>query len=214
MIEGSRDRKKSSRPGWGPWLYSKRESVWYVLVVVIPFLTFKILVASNEAVNNIESTGQFTYPGGYVAIAIITLLLCAVVPFLLWESEPELKMGGIALTSAIPAIAVIWVWVAIVNFAEEELAYKTADPIGHYFVTRRAYNVYADRYADAEEYKAIAQSDSGAWAWTANHSTTTEAAEIALDRCISKNEKAKSVQSCAITILDDQWSDQSVGYNQ
>jgi hypothetical protein len=185
-----------------------------VLVVIIPFLTLKILVATNEAVNNIKSTGQFTYPGGYVAIAIITLLLCAVVPFLLRESESEFKMGGIALTSVIPAIAIIWVWVAMVNFAEEELAYKTADPIGHYFVTRRAYNIYVHRYEDAEEHKAIAQSDSGAWAWTANHSTATEAAEVVLDRCTTRNEKAKSAQPCEITILDEQWSDQSVGYNQ
>ena len=201
MIEGSSDRNRSGRPGWGTWLYSKRESVWYVLAVVIPFLTLKLLMATNETVNNIESTGQFTYPGGYVAIAIITLLLCAVVPFLLRESESEFKMGGIALTSVIPAIAVIWVWVAMVNFAEEELAYKTADPIGRYFVTRRAYNVYTYRYADAEKHKAIAQSAGGAWAWTANHSTATEAAEVALDRCTTRNEKPKSEQPCKITTV-------------
>ena len=64
MIEGSSDRNRSGRPGWGTWLYSKRESVWYVLAVVIPFLTLKLLMATNETVNNIESTGQFTYPGG------------------------------------------------------------------------------------------------------------------------------------------------------
>lgn len=212
MIEGSSDRNSSGRPAWGTWLYSKGESVWYVLVFVIPFLTIRILIASSEAASKVESTGQFTYPGGYIGVAVFALLLCACVPFLLKNSE--FKWSGIALTSAIPATAIIWGWIAMESFVENELAFRTSDPVGHYFVTRRAYNVYKNRYLAAEGHKAIAQADSGAWAWTAEQPTAMKAAEVALVRCMDTNEKDEAAQPCDVTVLDDQWIEPAGGYNQ
>lgn len=202
MIEGSSGKASTGRPGWGTWLYSKRESLWYVLVFIIPYLAYKILISTNEAVHNFESTGQFIYPGGYVAVGSITLLLCGLVPLLLKDSQSEFRLGGIILTSVIPGLVTAWVWIGMVRFVENEQAYKTSDPIGHHFVTRRAYNVYKKTYLDADGHKAIAQSGNGAWAWTSGHPTAMKAAEVALVDCMDKTE---SQHPCNITILDDQW---------
>lgn len=214
MIEGSSDKNSNNgRPGWGTWLYSKRESVWYVLVFIIPFLTFKIVVATNEAVKKFESTGQFSYPDGYVGTASIALLLCGLVPFLLKNSDPDFRLGGIILTSVAPGILIGWMWFGMVRFVEDEQAYKTLDPIGAYFVTRQAYNIYKYRYLNAEEHKAIAQSPSGVWASTSGHPTAMKAAEEALTSCSKKN-KSEPAHPCDITILNDEWIGSQAGYNQ
>lgn len=204
-MEGSSANNPSGRPGWGAWLYPRREAAWYVLLFITPYLAFSILVESHQAVLELESTGEFRYPGGYVLIAVLNLLLCALVPFLLKDSEPSFRLGGILLTSIAPALLTGWVWYGVVRFVENEQSYRTSDSEGSYFVTRRAYEIHKHRYGTAGTHKAIAQSDSGAWAWTADQETAMEAAEIALVRCMEKNVSLESKYPCEVIKVDELW---------
>lgn len=91
--------------GWdrSTWRYSRKETVWYVLMFMTPWFALKVLASSGRAVADYQATGTFAYPPGYVLVASVTLLLCAIIPFLLKDSEHAFKVSAIVLTSVAPA---------------------------------------------------------------------------------------------------------------
>ncbi|MCG8519520.1 MAG: hypothetical protein MI794_16140 [Pseudomonadales bacterium] len=205
MIEGSSSKNDGGRPGWGTWLYSKREAVWYVLIFIIPYLTFRIFISTGEAVEEFNATGQFNYPEGYVTVASITLLLCGLVPFLLKDSEPDLRLGGIILTSIAPGVVTAMAWHGMLRSVEHEQHDEKKNSIHHYFFSQHAYYFYRTQYQNMENHKAMAQSRMGAWSWAGDQKTAMKAAEIALLKCMDDNEQYESEYPCDIIVLNDEW---------
>ena len=96
--------------GWdrSRWRYTPKETVWYVILFLAPILSLRILYVSAKVAASYKATGTLAYPGGYWWIVAITLAMCALVPYLLKDSNLRFRLGAIVLTSAAPAFLIIF----------------------------------------------------------------------------------------------------------
>ena len=87
-----------------------KEYTWYALLIIIPFLSFKVITSAMWSFNKFEESGVLEYQNGFVLIASLVLILSLLVPYLLKDSESSFKVGAIILTSIIPAALTAWCW--------------------------------------------------------------------------------------------------------
>lgn len=73
-------------------------------------------------------------------------------------------------------------------------------------IRRPARDVYDLKYFLARNHKAIAQSRSGAWAWTHRHATLEEALDRALELCRDRNGADEKQQPCKLVNVDSWWA--------
>lgn len=72
-------------------------------------------------------------------------------------------------------------------------------------IRKRAIRVFHQDYFVARKHKAIAQSSSGAWGWTANHRTVTQAMDTALASCRERNQANEAGKPCKLVNIDNYW---------
>ncbi len=111
-MDKKEDKSVFAWGGWNRnnWFYTKKETFWYVLLFVIPFLTYKLSIGAMTTYRAFNKTGIIEYPEGFVFIAFINFVFCALVLFLLKDSESGFRMGAIILTSILPAFITGYMW--------------------------------------------------------------------------------------------------------
>ena len=75
-------------------------------------------------------------------------------------------------------------------------------------IRKPALDIYDLKYNLARKHKAIAQSRSGAWAWTYRHATLEEALDRALELCRDRNGSDEQQQPCKLVNVDGWWASQ------
>ena len=73
------------------------------------------------------------------------------------------------------------------------------------FIMNSAWKSHEERYKKKENYKAFAQSKSGAWGWQGNVTSEKHATQLAMDTCRKHNKKYEANQPCMIVKLGDKW---------
>ena len=72
-------------------------------------------------------------------------------------------------------------------------------------IRKRALDVYELEYFIAPNHKAIAQSRSGAWAWTRDQPSVEAAIDRALELCRNGNGSQERKQPCKLVNIDSYW---------
>lgn len=88
----------------------RKEALWFAVVSGIGMLFIIILIESSEAVAAYAETQAGSIPGSYWALVCIFLSLCALVPYLLYNSKPmDFRISAIVLTAIVPAATVVFI---------------------------------------------------------------------------------------------------------
>lgn len=74
------------------------------------------------------------------------------------------------------------------------------------FRKRAAVDNFINKYMDAKQHRAFAQSTSGTWAWRSARTSTEYAVQNALAACQAVNKKYEDSAPCQIIHVDDYWT--------
>jgi len=77
-------------------------------------------------------------------------------------------------------------------------------------ITNKALKSFKNKYSEASQNKAFAQSLSGSWNWRANRTTREHAVTSALVSCQKNNKKYEDTYPCEVINVNDEWVDQYV----
>ena len=87
----------------------KYEAVWFAVLAGIGMLFLLLFHVTGRITAAHLATGESSIPVLYWLLVAVSLLLCALVPFLLRGSELFFRINAIVLTALLPAVAIVFV---------------------------------------------------------------------------------------------------------
>jgi len=99
-------------------LRAVREAMWITCMAAIGLLVLLLLHLSGKAMAHFAEAGQATIPTGFLLVAAVTLALCALIPWLLRDSESRgFRVLAIVMTALLPAaltlFLVVNLWIVV-----------------------------------------------------------------------------------------------------
>ncbi len=99
-------------------LRAVREAMWVACMAAIGLLVLLLLHQSGEVMARFAATGRATIPVGPWVVATLSLTLCALIPWLLRDSQPRgFRVLAILFTALVPAALVVFLvanlWVVV-----------------------------------------------------------------------------------------------------
>lgn len=98
-------------------LRAVREAMWIACMAAIGLLVLLLLHLSGEVMARFAATGAATIPARFWVAVVVSLALCALIPWLLRDSESGLRVLATLMTALAPAAVILFLvvnlWVVV-----------------------------------------------------------------------------------------------------